>query len=82
MKEWQYMWEKTKNGAICRSFFPNVEERLKMKIPTTPEFTAVVSGHGKTNSYLHRFKIIDNPMCKCNEGEQTTQHIIYECKIL
>jgi hypothetical protein len=51
-----------------------------MKIPITPEFTAIVTGHGKTKSHLHRFKLTDNPMCPCNEGEQSPEHLI--CKIL
>jgi len=39
-----------------------------MKIPITPEFTAIVTGHRKTKSYLHRFRLTD-PMCPCNEGD-------------
>ena len=53
-----------------------------LRIPITPEFTAIVSGHGKTRAYLNRFKIIDDPMCPCNEGEQTVEHLIYVCSIL
>jgi hypothetical protein len=68
--------------TLCRSFFPAVEQRLKMRIPITPEFTAIVTGHGKTKYCLHRFKIADNPMCPCNEGMQTYEHIIYVCTIL
>ena len=41
-----------------KEFFPDVTERLKMKINLTQNFTTIVTGHGKTNSYLHRFKII------------------------
>jgi hypothetical protein len=48
----------------------------------TLEFTAIVSGHGKTKSYLHRFKLIDNPMCPCNKRAQSSEHLIYDCKIL
>jgi hypothetical protein len=59
-----------------------VEKRLKMKLHITPEFTALITGHGKTRSYPHRFKLADNPMCPCNEGAQTPEHIIYNCKIL
>jgi hypothetical protein len=44
-------------GALCRSFFPTAEQRLKLKIPITSEFTAIASGHGKTKSYLHSFKL-------------------------
>jgi hypothetical protein len=59
-----------------------VEERLKLKIPLTSEITAMVSGHGKTKSYLHRFRFIDNPMCPCNGGAQSSEHLIYDCEIL
>ena len=74
--------EYTDKGELCRSFFPTVEQRLKLKMPLTPEFTVIVSGHGKTKSYLHRFKLIDNPMCPCTEGAQSSEHLIYDCKIL
>ena len=80
--EWQGQWNNTEKGALCRSFFPLVEQRLKMKLPITPEFTALTTGHGKTKSYLHRFKVADEPLCLCNKGDQTPEHIIYNCKIL
>jgi len=32
-----------------------------MNINLTRNFTAMVTGQGKTNSYLHRFKLIKNP---------------------
>ena len=43
--QWHDQWNSTAKGAACRSFFPVLEQRLKMKIPFTPEFTAVVTGH-------------------------------------
>jgi len=52
-----------------------------MKMSVTHEFTALVTGHGKTKFYLHRFKLIDNPTCPCNEGQHTSEHIILECNI-
>ena len=82
LEQWQKQWDTTEKGAECRSFFPKVEQRLKQKIPLTPEFTALVTGHGKTKSYLHRFKLTDDPKCPCNEGQQTPDHIIYDCSIV
>jgi hypothetical protein len=73
--KWQRQWNSTGKGALCHLFFPAVEQRLKMKIPITPEFTAIVTGHGKMKYYLHSFKIADNPMCPCNERMQTSEHI-------
>jgi hypothetical protein len=57
-------------------------QRLKAKIPITPEFTVLVTGHGKIRSYLHRFKLADDHMCPCNEGQQTSDHIIFDCNLL
>jgi hypothetical protein len=78
----QRQWDSTEKGALCRSFFPMIEQRLKMKIPIVSEFTVIVTGHGKTKLYLHRFRLADNQSCPCNEGAQLPEHIIYECQIL
>ena len=80
--KWQSQWKSKEKGALCRSFFPVVEQRLKMNIPLTLELTAIITGYRKTKSYLYRFKLANNPTCPCNEGVQTLEHIIYECKIL
>ena len=52
------------------------------KINLTQNFTTIVKGHGNIKSYLHRFKIIDTPNCPCGNGNQTTEHILFECAIL
>jgi hypothetical protein len=61
--------------------FPKVEG-LKMKLNLTQNFKAIVSGHGKTKAYLHRFKIIEDPTCTCGKASQTTDHLIFECEKL
>ena len=45
-------------------------------------FTAIVTGYGKTKAYLHRFKIIEDPTCTCGKAVQTTDHLIFECETL
>jgi len=55
LEQWQRQWNSSEKGAMCRSFFPRLEQRLKTKVPITHEFTALVTRHGKTKSYLHRF---------------------------
>ena len=51
-------------------------------MPVTPETTAMISGHGKTRAYLHRFAIIDQPNCPCGAEQPTSEHLIYECALL
>ena len=52
---------------------------MTLKVSPTPNFTTIVTGHGNINSYLHKFKIIENPGCPCNKGDHTVDHIIYSC---
>ena len=42
----------------------------------------ILTGHGKTSPYLYRFGLIDNPMCPCEEEEQTVDHLIFKCEKL
>jgi hypothetical protein len=53
-----------------------------MELNLTQNFTAVVTGHGKTKEFLHRFKIIEDPTCSCGKAVQTTDHLIFECEKL
>ena len=46
-----------------------------------PTFTAMVTGQGKTRSYLHRFKIAERETRPCNEEARTTDHLLYKCKL-
>jgi hypothetical protein len=46
----------------------------------TQNFMAIVTGHGKTKAYLHRFKIIEDTKCTCGKAAQTTDHLIFECE--
>jgi hypothetical protein len=33
LAKWQSQWKSTEKGPLCRSFFPEVEQRLKIKYP-------------------------------------------------
>jgi len=38
----------------------------------------VLSGHGKTSAYLHRFKLREEATCICGKEDQTMDHIIFK----
>jgi hypothetical protein len=40
------------------------------------------SRNGNIKSYLYKLKILGSPMCCCTSGEQTVDHILFECKLL
>jgi hypothetical protein len=74
--KWQKAWEESPKAALTNQFFPSISDRIRAKIKVTPNFTALVSGHGKTKAYLHRFKLLESAICPCGKEEQTTDHLI------
>ena len=42
----------------------------------------MLTGHGKLRSYLRKFGLRDNPTSPCEEEQQTTDHLILQCKKL
>jgi hemerythrin-like domain-containing protein len=75
-------WQNCTKALTTKLFFPSVEERLKKKIRITQNVAAMLTGHGKARAYLHRFKIRDNAYCVCQQGDQTIDHLLYDCNLL
>jgi len=80
--KWQQKWEEIPKAAQTKQFYPRITDRLKSKIDITSNVTAMVSGHGKIRAYLHRFKLLESATCPCNEGDQTTDHLLYHYTLL
>jgi ribonuclease HI len=81
-QQWQSEWEKCPKAALTKQYFPSVQDRLNTKISMTASIAAMVTGHGKTRAYLHRFKILEQATCVCKDGDQTTDHLLYHCTLL
>ena len=60
----------------------SISPPLSLRLNATPNFTAIVTGHGNIKSYLYKYRIIDNPMCPCVKGDQTVDHILFDCTLL
>jgi hypothetical protein len=80
-QKWQDEWTTCKKAAARKQYFPNVRDRLGTKLNLTPKLAAVLSGHGRTRTYLHRFKIREEATCICGQGEQTVDHLLFDCVI-
>jgi primosomal protein N' len=58
LAKWQNQWNISTKGQVTKDYFPDITERLKKKINLTPNLTAMMTAHGKTKAYFHRFKIL------------------------
>jgi hypothetical protein len=47
IEKWQQLCDNTTKGRVTKEFFPKIKDRLNIKITLTPNFTAMVSAHGK-----------------------------------
>jgi hypothetical protein len=65
-----------------KRLLPGGQRQTNMKINLTQNFTAEVTSHGKTNSYLHRFKVIKAPTCPCGNIDQNIDHSLYDWQLL
>jgi len=77
--KWQEQWEKTSKAEATKQYFPTVMDRIGTKLNLTSKLTAVLSGHGKSNAYLYRFHLREDAKCICNKGDQTMDHILFQC---
>jgi hypothetical protein len=77
--KWQQHWDAIAKGLVTKEYFPNIKERIKMKINLSPNFTGVGDRTRENKAYLHRFKIIQSPECICTHGSQTADHLIFDC---
>ena len=66
IRKWQEQWTSCTKVAVSKLFFPHTKERMKTTIPISAEFTAMVTGHGLTRSYLHRLRLF--PIQRANVG--------------
>ena len=66
--------------AVTRQHFPTIQDRLKSKIKLTPKMTAVLTGHGMTKAYLHRFHLSEDAKCKCGNEYQSMYHKLFHCE--
>ena len=63
-------------------YFPTLQDRLKIKINLTLNLAAMLTGHGRTRTYLHRFKLLEDATCICGQGDQTTDHLLNHCAVI
>jgi ribonuclease HI len=80
-QKWQNECVNTTKAAVTKQFFPNVRDRIKLNINVNPNFTAMVTGHGKTRAYFHRFKLAESATCPCNKEDQTVHHLL-KCALI
>jgi hypothetical protein len=78
-QKWQREWTTSHKATATRQYFPTVQDRLRSKIKRTPKITAVLTGHGMTKAYLHKFHLSQEATCSCGNEYQSMDHLPFHC---
>lgn len=77
-QRWQQRWETAQTGRLTATFIPTVEPRPKNR-KLDPETTQIVTGHGAFRKYLKKIKKVETETCECGNGDDDTEHLLFEC---
>lgn len=82
VEEWQGRWDRSDKGRWTYRIFPQVRFRLRIR-PELDHFgVQFLSGHGDFNAKLKQLGLVPCGRCRCREGEETVDHVLYECRLL
>ena len=87
-KEWKEDWKTAKGDAKhLRRITNKTQVNESMMLYTTvntryqvAQLARLRTGHCSLNQYLHRFGIVDSPLCTCNSGAiENVEHFLIHC---
>ena len=81
LEAWEAEYGSSDQGSWTRSIFPSLKDivTFRSSVDLSFEVTQFLTGHGYHRHYLHRFKLHPSPLCPCDQGEQTVQHLLDIC---
>ncbi|KAL0809474.1 hypothetical protein ABMA28_011642 [Loxostege sticticalis] len=81
---WQEEYESETNNSEIRKWFKTIKDigNFVKRVGASFEMTQIITGHGYHKSYLHRFKILDDPLCPCDDTSvQDITHLTQKCPV-
>ncbi|XP_052749753.1 uncharacterized protein LOC128200410 [Galleria mellonella] len=79
---WQARYESSSQGRHTISLLPKLTDitRFRQLVKTSFHITQILTGHGYTKQYLHRFNIAADDACPCDDSTtQTFEHLLEYC---
>lgn len=82
LRIWQSRYESASQGQHTRKLLPNITDIKDLWKTTKITFnlTQILTGHAYNKAYLHRFKILADDRCPCDDNAtQSIEHLMKEC---
>ena len=84
-ERWNEYYKNSVHASGMKDFFEDVGSALKFvrQCGWSYHLTQALTGHGCFRAYLNRFRVIDDPACKCDSVTvQSVCHLLFECDLL
>ncbi|KAL0892592.1 hypothetical protein ABMA27_014321 [Loxostege sticticalis] len=84
LTKWQEEYATDTRNSEISKWFSTIQEigEFRKRVAISFELTQIVTGHGYHKSYLHRFKITNDPLCPCDDTSiQDITHLLQHCPI-
>ncbi|KAL0852644.1 hypothetical protein ABMA27_016904 [Loxostege sticticalis] len=84
LASWQAEYESETTNSQISKWFHTIKDigNFVKRVGTSFEMTQMITGHGYHKSYLHRFKIVDDPLCPCDDTSvQDITHLTQKCPV-
>ena len=84
-EQWNVWYLSSAQGSGLKEFFTSVglAQKFIRQCGWSYHLTQALTGHGCFRAYLHRFCLIDDPYCGCDDvSVQDVKHLLFECKNL
>lgn len=84
-ERWNEYYMDSMDASGLKEFFEDVGSALKFvrQCGWSYHLTQALTGHGCFRANLNRFRVIDDPSCKCDSvTEQSVCHLMFECGLL
>ena len=80
LSEWQRRWDLSEKGRWTHRLIPDLKTWLDRRQGEVNYYlTQFLTGHGCFRAYLHRFKIVESPLCPECDVTEDVEHTFFDC---
>ena len=83
-ERWNRAWKNSETGGWTKELISKVGRKIKFPRDrcTGMTYVRLLVNNTATKENMYRFKLVDERECECEEGIESIQHVLMECKLV
>jgi len=79
LDEWQARYDSSDKGSWSKYMIPSVRTRYSLPLDLDHYTSQFLTGHGDFYGKLHKFNLVEDPICECGKNPETVRHVLRFC---